>query len=469
MHRPVVELHLVGGIRHVRKRVLHPLLVIAGLVVVACVGAAALSARLSRVHCLRALHEQILKLERLHQVRVPDHGLVGDLDVLDAGADVVDLGAPLGEQVLHTEDGGVRLHHLLQLVADRGGRLRALIGAQKINVGDGLLARALGQVLERIAWLGDLADAEGGGAAEDDDVEQRVGAQAVGAVHRRARGLARGEKAADDGVRVGGRRPDHLSVAVGGDAAHVVVDGGQHGDWLLGHVDAGEDGRRLRDAWQALGKHLWRQVVEVEVDVVLVGAAAAPFVDLHGHRAGDDVARREVLGRRRVALHEALALRVAQDAALAARALGDQAARAVDARRVELHKLEVLERQSGARDHGVAVAGARVCRRGRPPGAAVAARRNDRVLALEAMQAAVLHAESHDADAVARIVHDQVEREVLDEKLRIMAHSLAVERVQHRMACAVGGASAAVCLTALAVVQRLPSKGTLVDLALVCA
>eukprot|EP00965_Chrysotila_dentata_P193397 6175742-Pleurochrysis_carterae.AAC.4 len=47
-----------------------------------------------------------------------------------------------------------------------------------------------------------------------------------------------------------------------------------------------------------------------------------------------------------------------------------------------------LERQSGARDHGVAVAGARVCRRGRPPGAAVAARRNDRVLALEAMQAA---------------------------------------------------------------------------------
>eukprot|EP00965_Chrysotila_dentata_P083978 2772300-Pleurochrysis_carterae.AAC.1 len=86
-----------------------------------------------------------------HQVRVPDHGLVGDLDVLDAGADVVDLGAPLGEQVLHTEDGGVRLHHLLQLVADRGGRLRALIGAQKINVGDGLLARALGQVLERVA------------------------------------------------------------------------------------------------------------------------------------------------------------------------------------------------------------------------------------------------------------------------------------------------------------------------------
>ena len=54
-------------------------------------------------------------------------------------------------------------------------------------------------------------------------------------------------------------------------------------------------------------------------------------------------------------LHEALPLRVAQDAALAAAALGDQAAGAIDAGGVELHKLEVLQGQSGARHHGVAV------------------------------------------------------------------------------------------------------------------
>ena len=40
--------------------------------------------------------------------------------------------------------------------------------------------------------------------------------------------------------------------------------------------------------------------------------------------------------------HEALALAVAQDATLTAGALGDEAARAIDARRMELHELQVL-------------------------------------------------------------------------------------------------------------------------------
>src|SRR3546814_12910038 len=51
---------------------------------------------------------------------------------------------------------------------------------------------------------------------------------------------------------------------------------------------------------------------------------------------------------------------VGEVAALAAPALGDQAAGAVDARRVKLHELHVLQRQAGAQHHGVAVAGLRV-------------------------------------------------------------------------------------------------------------
>src|SRR5215469_13749704 len=48
-----------------------------------------------------------------------------------------------------------------------------------------------------------------------------------------------------------------------------------------------------------------------------------------------------------VALHEALAFGIGQVAALAARALGDQAARAIDSGRVELDELHVLQRQAG--------------------------------------------------------------------------------------------------------------------------
>jgi hypothetical protein len=127
----------------------------------------------------------------------------------------------------------------------------------------------------------------------------------------------------------------------------------------------------------------------VQVDVVLVLADAAALADLDGHRAADHVARGQVLGVRRIALHEALALGVGEVAAFAARALGDQAAGAVDAGRVELHELHVLQRQAGAQHHAAAVAGAGVRRGAGEIGAAIAAGGQHHLLRAEAVQRAV--------------------------------------------------------------------------------
>ncbi len=55
----------------------------------------------------------------------------------------------------------------------------------------------------------------------------------------------------DDLVLALGVNGDDLSAVVGGHAAHVVVDGGQHGNRLPGHVHPGKDHRRLRDSGQA--------------------------------------------------------------------------------------------------------------------------------------------------------------------------------------------------------------------------
>ena len=214
------------------------------------------------------------------------------------------------------------------------------------------------------AGLDELGRGLGGGAAEDDEVDQRVAAQPVGAVHRGAGGLADGRQARHHHVRIVADRADHLGAPVGRDAAHVVVAGRHDRDRLLGDVDAGEDPGGLRDAGQALVQELGVEMLEVEVDVVLVRAAAAPLVDLDRHRPADHVARGQVLGGGGIALHEALALGVGQVAALAARTLGDQAAGTGDARGVELDELQVLQRQAGAQHHGVAVAGAGVGRGG---------------------------------------------------------------------------------------------------------
>src|SRR3546814_6095800 len=75
------------------------------------------------------------------------------------------------------------------------------------------------------------------------------------------------------------------------------MTGRDDGDRLLGDVDAGENARRFRDARQALVQQFRRKVLEVQVDVILVGADTAALADLHGHGAAHDVAAGEILGR----------------------------------------------------------------------------------------------------------------------------------------------------------------------------
>src|SRR5438132_2394040 len=100
----------------------------------------------------------------------------------------------------------------------------------------------------------------------------------------------------------------------------------------------------------------------MQEDVILFLADAAPLTDFDRLGPADHVARGEVLLARRIFGHEALALAVGQIAALAAGALGDQAAGAVDASRVELDELHVLQWQPGAQYHRVAVTSAGVRR-----------------------------------------------------------------------------------------------------------
>ena len=222
------------------------------------------------------------------------------------------------------------------------------------------------------------------------------------------------------------------------------------------------------DARQPLGENLRIEMIEMQEDVVLLRPDAAAFADLDGHGARDDVARGEVLGRRRVALHEALALGVDQIGAFAARAFGDQHAGAVDAGRMELDEFHVLERQAGAQHHGVAVAGLGVGAGAGRIGAAIAAGRQDRHLRGKAMDGAVVEIDRDHAAAAAVVVHDQVDGEIFDEELGRMAQRLAVHGVQHGVAGAVGGGAGAL-RGALAVVRGHAAERALIDLAVFLA
>ncbi len=171
--------------------------------------------------------------------------------------------------------------------------------------------------------------------------------------------------------------------------------------------------------------------------------SAPPVLDLGRHGARNDIARSEILQVRRVALHKALATLVEKVTTFSAHAFGDQHPCARDTCRVKLPELHVLQRDTGARRHAQAVAGAdeRVGRGGenapRPAG------REKRRARVQDHHFAGFHLERGHAQHLAARVSYEVERHPLDEELRARPDVSLVKRMQHRVAGAVRGAAGA--------------------------
>ena len=254
-----------------------------------------------------------------------------------------------------------------------------------------------------------------------------------------------------------------FGVAVGRDAAHVVVHGRQNRDRLFHDIDAGKNPCRLGNTRQTFVDDFRSEVFQMQVDMILVRADAAAFTDLNRHRATDNIPRGEVLRVGRIALHEAFTLGICQVTALTARTLGDQTAGAVNAGWVKLNELHILQRQSGTQHHRVAVAGARVCRgtgEERPP--VTTGGEND-APGTKTVNRAFCHVDRNDA-ATLTVFHDQVDRKILDIEGRIVFQGLLVQRMQHRMPGSVRGRTGALC-RALAITRCHAAERTLIDLA----
>mmetsp|Transcript_39691 Transcript_39691/g.91336 ORF Transcript_39691/g.91336 Transcript_39691/m.91336 type:complete len:225 (-) Transcript_39691:31-705(-) len=85
------------------------------------------------------------------------------------------------------------------------------------------------------------------------------------------------------------------------------------------------------------------------------------------------------------------------------------------------------------------------------------------------MDSSVLHVDRHDTHALIVVVHDQIERKILNHVRRVERQRAPVEGVKHGVTGAVGRAGGAVGLAALPVVQGLAAEWTLVDLAVLGA
>ncbi|KAG0922825.1 hypothetical protein G6F31_019753 [Rhizopus arrhizus] len=156
---------------------------------------------------------------------------------------------------------------------------------------------------------------------------------AVGAVHRHRGAFADGVQAVDNLVLAVFTR-EHLAVVVGRNAAHLIVDGRNDGDRFLDRVDVAELDGDFADRGQTLVDDVGAQVVQLQDDVAAVRTETAAFLDFLVHRAGHEVTRSQILQRGRIALHEAFAILVQEDAAFATQAFVNKHARAGHAGRV---------------------------------------------------------------------------------------------------------------------------------------
>ena len=129
---------------------------------------------------------------------------------------------------------------------------------------------------------------------------------------------------------------------------------------------------------------------------------------------------------------------------------------------MKLPELHVFQRNAGARRHAQAVAGVDegVGRRGK--NAPRAAGGEHRGLRLQDHDLAGFHLQRGHAQHVTVGVTDKIERHPFDEELRLRAHVALVERMQHRVAGAIGG-GASTLHRLLAEVRRMAAERTLVD------
>lgn len=207
------------------------------------------------------------------------------------------------------------------------------------------------------------------------------------------------------------------------------------------------------------------QVVQVEIDVITLLTNTSAGKNFHGHGAGDDVSGGEILGSRGISLHETFTVLVSENTTLTTAALGHQATGTVDTSGMELDEFRVLNGDTGSGNHTTTITSAGVGGGAALVGTTVATSGHDGLLGSHTMDGTIGNVVGHNTAALT-IFHDQVHSEVLDEENAVVTKSTAEEGVQHGVTGTIGDSAASVGLTTFAVLLRLTTKSTLVNLTL---
>jgi len=240
------------------------------------------------------------------------------------------------------------------------------------------------------------------------------------------------------------------------------VNGWHNRNRLFGGVNVGELVADFENRWQALVDHIRTQMVEFEVNVGTVWSATTTFLDFLIHTSRNKVAWCQILQGRRITLHEALAVLVEQDTALATHAFGNQHACTRDTCRMELPKLHVHHGNASTSGHTHSVTGINegISRCG--PDTSGTTCGDHGCFSFENVNLARFHLKRRHAQDITCVVTDQIKRHPFNEELRARGHVALIQRVQQSVTCTVSGSTGALHRL-FAKVGRVTTERALID------
>jgi len=162
--------------------VLHPVLIISLLEVVTSMSTTRLLSVLSSVNGHLCLKKEVLELESLYQISVPNVSAITNADVLILLRNILELLAALLKEVLLSEDSSMTLHSLLHSHSNLSSGLSSLGESDSVKVRNGLLTSILRELLLSLTGLESLNCGVGSSSSEDNEIEERVGSKSVSTV-----------------------------------------------------------------------------------------------------------------------------------------------------------------------------------------------------------------------------------------------------------------------------------------------
>ena len=182
------------------------------------------------------LTQKIFKFEGFKEICVPDQSFVVDFDIFEGIINGVNFVSSFLQGLVGSVHGCVSLHIFLHISSNFGSFDLSLLGPVVFYLCNGLFSSIFGELRLGLTGFVKLFGGTGGCSSKNDQIKQRIGSQSVGSVHRCNCCLTCGHQSWHKYFLTVDHFC-HLSFVVGGNATHIVVDCGNDGDWLFGHIN----------------------------------------------------------------------------------------------------------------------------------------------------------------------------------------------------------------------------------------